>query len=55
MPKKNKGKEIFEAATVQCGHCGRFFVRQLAHICNTGYRKHHHIWLPVAKIENKLT
>jgi uncharacterized OB-fold protein len=43
--KHNKGREIFKEATVQCQHCGRYFVRPLAHKCNTGYRKHKQKWL----------
>jgi hypothetical protein len=40
-------KEIFEGATVQCLHCGRFFIKEMPHNCSTGYRKHHHKWAKV--------
>lgn len=51
--KKNKGKEIFQNATVQCQHCGRYFIRRLAHQCTGGYRKHHHKWLDITHNKTK--
>ena len=41
----NKGRYIFYSATVQCCHCGRYFVSKMAHRCDTGFRKHKHKWI----------
>jgi hypothetical protein len=45
----NKGREIFQEATVQCLFCGRFFIKPLPHKCKTGFIKHHFKWLKIGK------
>ena len=47
MKKRKYKMEIFPEAKVQCLHCGRYFIKKLAHQCTGGYRKHHHKWLDV--------
>jgi hypothetical protein len=47
---KNKGKEIFEQATVQCQICGRYFIRRLPHLCGSNYRKHHIKWIEIKRV-----
>jgi hypothetical protein len=42
--KLNKGKDIFDKATVQCMRCGRYFVKKMPHLCNKQYRKHNQKW-----------
>lgn len=42
--------EIFDGATVQCLHCGRFFIKPIGHRCNTGNRKRHFKWLKVSNL-----
>ena len=38
---ENKNKPELK---VKCLHCGRKFIGQLHHKCNTGYRKRNHKW-----------
>lgn len=42
--------EIFQTATVQCCHCGKFFTEPCSHKCLHGFRKHKQKWLPVSNL-----
>jgi hypothetical protein len=52
MSKRKYKMEIFAEAKVQCLHCSRFFIKELPHKCNTGYRKRHHKWLQLSLNES---
>lgn len=42
---RNRGRLIFETATVQCCFCGRFFIHETPHLCGKNFRKHKIKWL----------